>query len=251
MTIPRTLTAEEFKGAPVEDQALYAPTDDGNYSFIGENAGELRRAKLRASGDADKIAKERDALKLKIAEYEKAQLEAEHAEKVKSNDVKEVDAAWKTKHEKEIQAREEKINALTQRILRQERDATIDKIATDIALPENVHLVKLMLKDRIDFTIDANGQTQPVVLDEEKKVTRDSIKDLTKEITKDKRNAHILKGVDDYGSGATKSPTESLQVKPAEGSKLSRDIEKIASDHEKFMQMTPAEKLKFITKGGY
>ena len=247
MPIERTLTAEQFKKESADDQAMYALADDGTYQFVGENADALRRKSLRASQDTEKITKERDTLLAKLAKYEEAQRDAEHAEKVKSNDVKEVDAAWKVKHSKEIQAREDKINKLTQTILKQRRDSIINEVAEKIALPESVHLVKLMLRDRVDVTIDERGETQPVIYDADKKVTRDTIKDLTKEITKDKRNAHILKAVD-KGSGAIPTQQPKVESKPPVADIGKNSTQKMFAEYHAYKALPASEKVKFLAK---
>lgn len=246
MAIERTLTADEFKKYPANDQALYSKADDGTYEFVGENASELRRSGLRHQQEADKIAKERDALKLQIEKMEQSQRDNEHDERMKSADVKDIDAAWKVKHTKELQARDERINRLTQVLLKQRRDAIVNDIAEQIALPSSVHLVKLILRDRIDVTIDENGETQPVIYDEERKVTRDTLKDLTKSIQKDKRNEHILKGAN-VGSGATKAETP---VEPSPVADRQTSTKDQFAEYFNYKGMSAADKVKFLQSRG-
>ena len=247
MPIERVLTAEQFKKESPEDQALYSVADDGTYTFVAERTDDLKSKNVRTSKEADKLIKERDLLQAKLDKYEQSKRDAEHEEKVQSHNVKEANAAWQTKLNKEISAREEKINKLTQTILKQRRDTIINEVAEQIALPESVHLVKLMLRDRVDVTIDERGDTQPVVYDADKKVTRDSIKDLTKEIVKDKRNAHILKAAD-VGSGATP------QTKPQVEAKLNLEdlgknsAQKMFAEYHGYKALSAKDKMAFLNK---
>lgn len=206
MVIPRTLTEEAFKSAPTEDQSMYAKGEDGSYNFVGENAAELRRGKTRVAAEKEAAMKELDDLKSKFTELESLKQDQEHQDKIKTaSDAKTIDEAWKTKHTKEIQAREEQIHKLKSTILNQFKNGVVSDIASQIALPDAVDVVKLIIQNRIKVTIDNKGNPVPIVFDDEGQETRDSIKDLTKELEKDKRYERIMKGAD-VGSGATRTP---------------------------------------------
>lgn len=259
-TIKRELTAEEFKAATPEDQALYTKGDDGNYQFIGENAGELRRAKSRVSTDLSKVTRERDAALSKLAEYEQQQEDASREKEAKATaDVKKIDEYWKAKYNKELQSKDQQIEKLNQSIIRQYRDSIISSQASKLALPEHDYVIRLALGQRIHATLDLDGQPQTVIHDMDGRPGHDTLEDLTKEFKKDPRFRPLLKGAD-VGSGTAKPAQQQPQPQPqqttAESSSPTRPatpqfqqapIEEAANNFRKFSEASPDRLAQFLT----
>ena len=220
MSIVREINEEAYKALPSADQPFYQAGEGGKYLFSATDPSETKQVKTRATDDIEKVAKERDALKSKLDAYEAKQREAEHASKVASQNVDEVNAAWETKHKQEVQVLKDQNDKLQKQILRQYRDVLITEHAQELALPEYFDLAKLLLKDRIDATFDAKGNPQAIVYDEDKKLSRQSIKELVKSIKADKRYAKIMKGAD-VGSGA-QGISETFQPVPTAPSPVSQ-----------------------------
>lgn len=213
MVIPRTLSADEFKAAPPDDQSLYSKGDDGNYNFIGENAGELRRGKSRVSGDLAKAQRERDEALSKLQEFERVQAEAaqekEAKEAKKTADVKQIDEYWKTKHQKELKNKDETISRLQESIVSGYRDSVVNAQASKLALPGHEYVIKLALKERINASLDSDGRPQTIIYDQDGRPGHDTLDDLVKDFKKDPRFKALLKG-NEVGSGTAKPPKQSV-----------------------------------------
>lgn len=224
MVIQRELTTEEFDKASVDDQALYSKTDEGKYVFVGENAGELSRAKTRVAAERDKAAKERDELLKQLQEL-RASTEAKKDERdVQTSDAKAIDEKWRTRHAKELGERDQKIQNLEQSILKSKRDQVIQGLAVELGLPETVELFKPLLRERVDMQFDkSTGQPIPVIYDADGRVTSDTLSDLTKELKKDKRYHRLLKGAE-VGSGATKPKTPDVPAKVGDPKQTSQSF---------------------------
>ena len=253
--IKRELTAEEFESASGDDQSLYSKTDEGKYVFVGENAGELSRAKTRVAAERDKLARERDEALKQLAELKEAgQAKADERE-VKTADAKAIHEKWQTRHAKELGERDQQIKGLQQLILSSKRDQIINDLANELALPETVELFKPFLRERIEMQFDkTTGQPTPVVYDSDRQVTADTIQDLTKEIKKDKRYHKFLKGAE-VGSGATKPKTPDVNAKIGDPAKPSTGfgggLKQPIKDASGFLtSKDPAEMQRFLESMG-
>lgn len=246
MTIQRTLSADEFRGASAEDQALYAEADDGNYTFVGENAGELRRGKTRLSADLAKTARERDELAAKLAEYERGKEEAAHEKETKASvDAKRIDEYWKAKHAKELKAKDDHIKRLEQSALRQYRDSIVTSQASKLALPEHEYVIKLALEKRINATLDSEGKPQTVIYDSDGRAGHDSLADLEKEFKKDARFKKLLKGAD-VGSGTATPPPAKMLKDDKPSISLQQQSKDTAAELSAFRAAAPDRLAKFL-----
>lgn len=249
MVIPRTLSADEFKAAPSEDQSLYAKGDDGSYSFVGENAGELRRGKIRVSTDLTKAQRERDAALQKLAEIEQREeavaKEKEEKEAKASKDVKKIEEYWQTKMNREIKSRDDAIAKLRNSALKQYQDGIISSQASKLALPDHEYVVKLALEKRIKATMDSDGNPQTVIYGSDGQPGHDTLEDLAKEFKKDPRFKSLLKGAE-VGSGASKPQQQASVLKEEKPlSTLSTPAETV-SEYRAFGQASPDRLAKFL-----
>ena len=261
MSIKRELTADEFKAASAEDQALYSKGDGDNYTFIGENAGELRRAKSRVATDLSKVTRERDAALSKLAEYEQQQEDASREKEAKATaDVKKIDEYWKAKYNKELQSKDQQIEKLNQSIIRQYRNSIISSQASKLALPDHDYVIQLALGQRIHATLDPDGNPQTVIHDLDGRPSHDTLEDLAKEFKKDPRFRPLLKG-NEVGSGTAKpvtpppQPQAQQQQTTTEASTPTRPpapqfqqapIEEAANNFRRFSEAGPEPLAKFL-----
>ena len=216
MSIEKFLTEEQYKEYPEEDRNLYVQGQDGKYAFVGENAGELRRAKIRISADLTKTQRERDEALKKLAEIEQSQEESAREKEVKSTtDVKKIEEYWTAKLNKVVQEKDATIKRWEQSALNQYRDSLITSQAAKLALPEHEYVVKLALEKRINAKMDSEGRPQTVIHDVHGQPGHDTIDDLVKEFKADTRFKTLLKG-NDHGSGTVK-PQEQATTKPDTG----------------------------------
>ena len=247
MVIPKTLTAEEFKSAPPEDQALYSKGEDESYTFVGENAGELRRGKSRVSAALEKVQRERDEALSKLNDYEESKAQAELAKEEQAKeaaDAKQIDEYWKGKHQKEIKAKDEIINKLNQSIINQYRDSVITTQASKLAMPEHDYVIKLALRQRINATIDSEGRPQTVVYDQDGRPGHDTLDDLAKEFKKDPRFKSLLKGAE-VGSGTAK-PQEASAPPASVKEPAVQSSEQLAADFRRYSQANPDRLAQFL-----
>ena len=249
MVIPRTLTADEFKAAPADDQALYAQGEDGSYSFVGENAGELRRGKIRVSTDLNKAQRERDSALQKLAEYEQKQEDAakeKEAKEAKSTqDVKKIEEYWQTKMNREIKSRDEQINKLRNASLTQYQNSIISAQASKLALPEHEYVIKLALEKRVKATLDNDGNPQTVIYGNDGQPSHDTLEDLAKEMKKDPRFKTLLKGAE-VGSGTTKPQKQPSLLKEEKPLSPLGSSKEQAAEFQHFRQATPDRLAKFL-----
>lgn len=247
MVIPKTLSADEFKAAPPEDQALYSKGEDDSYTFVGENAGELRRGKSRVSAALEKVQRERDEALAKLTDYEESKAQAELAKEEQAKeaaDAKQIDEYWKGKHQKEIKAKDEIINKLNQSIINQYRDSVITSQASKLAMPEHDYVIKLALRQRINATIDSEGRPQTVIYDQDGRAGHDTLDDLAKEFKKDPRFKSLLKG-NEVGSGTAK-PQEPSSPPASRKETPNQPIEEQAHDFRRFSQAGPDKLTQFL-----
>ena len=224
MGIEKLLTEEQFKEYPEEDQSLYVKGQDGKYAFVGENAGELRRAKIRVAADLTKAQRERDEALKKLAEKEQSHEEAEREKEIKSTtDVKKIEEYWQTKLNKVIQEKDATIQRWEQSALNQYRDSLITSQAAKLALPEHEYVVKLALEKRINAKMDAEGRPQTVIYDAHGQAGHDTLDDLIKEFKADSRFKRLLKG-SEHGSGTVKQQTDQPPAPPSTEPKTMRQL---------------------------
>ena len=212
MVIPREITTEQFEEASVEDKAMYEPGEEGKYVFVGQNAGELKRAKERVSSEKNIMSQEVAALKSKVREYESAKEDAEHKKAVAKADSEAVNKKWQQKYDRDLAEQKQLLERLQSTVRQQHRQQTIDKEVEQVALPQYKEIVKMLYDKRVDVELDDDNIPTIVVKDEEGKNSLDTIKDLTESLKKDKRYSEILKG-DSLGSGTVrrKKPDDKRQ----------------------------------------
>lgn len=245
MAIQRELTTDEFNAASVEDKALYSPGEGGKFIFVGENAGELRRAKARISSDLDVVSKERNELRAQLESYQKAKEQTDHDDKVKTKDVKTIDESWKARVAKLEQANAEKVSKLERHIIKSNRDSTITELANSLALPEFVDVFKSVLRERIGVKLDTDFAPIPVVYDSAGKETRDTIKELTADIKKDSRYKRLLKGADLRGSGATDSQQPASLPRIGDQGKQAQ-VSNLSTNFGRFLEAPPDQLEKML-----
>ena len=209
MVIPREITAEQYDEATPEDKAMYEPGEEGKYTFVGQNAGELKRAKERVSSEKNIMSQELAALKSKVRDYETSREEAEHKKAVAKADSEAVNKKWQQKYDRDLKEQKQLLERLQTTVRQQHRQTAIENEVSQVALPQYKEIVKMLYDKRVDVELDSDNIPTIVVRDEEGKNSLDTIKDLTESFKKDKRYAEILKG-ESVGSGAVK------QVKPDE-----------------------------------
>ena len=213
VAIPRNLTAEDYKSLSDEDKALYSHGEDGNFTFIGENAPELKRAKLRVSQENKEMRKEMADLKKTLEDQEKSRLDADADEARKKGDIDKIDAAWKNRFDTEIAAREEKLAAMQRAILNQHKEAVITKAVAEHALPGKENYLKLYLQTYLKVEADEGGSPKVVVLDDKtQKATKLTVDKLLESMHTNKEHDFALRGTS--GSGAKDEPTIEPQINP-------------------------------------
>ena len=204
MVIPREITAEEYEKASDEDKAMYeAGSEEGKYSFVGVNAGELKRAKERVSSEKNLVKQELEALKKKVSAFEAAKEEAEHKKVVDRADSEAVNKKWQQKYDRDIAEQKQNLAQLQDAIRQQHRNTVIENEVASSALPQFKDIVRMLYDKRVDVELGDDNIPKIVVKDEDGKVGFDTIKDLTASLKKDSRYKDILKG-DSVGSGAVK-----------------------------------------------
>lgn len=203
MVIPREITTEQYEEASAEDKAMYEPGEEGKYNFVGQNAGELKRAKERVSSEKNLMSQELAALKSKVREYESIKEEAEHKKAVAKADSEAVNKKWQVKYDRDLKEQKQLLQQLQSTVRQQHRQTAIDNEVSQVALPQYKEIVKMLYDRRVDVELDSDNIPTVIVKDEEGQNSLETIKDLTESFKKDKRYKEILKG-DSVGSGTVK-----------------------------------------------
>ena len=203
MVIPREITTEQYEEATPEDKAMYEPGEDGKYNFVGQNAGELKRAKERVSSEKNLMSQELAALKSKVREFESIKEEAEHKKAVAKADSEAVNKKWQQKYDRDLKEQKQLLEQLQTTVRQQHRQTAIDNEVSQVALPQYKEIVKMLYDRRVDVELDSDNIPTVVVKDESGQNSLETIKDLTESLKKDKRYKDILKG-DSVGSGTVK-----------------------------------------------
>ena len=145
--IVRELATAEYEALPDVDKNLYVAGEDGKYTFVGENAGELKRGKLRLSQEKEELRIKMSELEKQLKGQEDANADADKARK--AADAEKLDAAWKGKYDADVGARDARIKALEANIIRQHKAATIAKMVAEHALPDKKGHLELYLKQHL------------------------------------------------------------------------------------------------------
>ena len=196
--IVRELATAEYEALPDVDKNLYVAGEDGKYTFVGENAGELKRGKLRLSQEKEELRIKMSELEKQLKGQEDANADADKARK--AADAEKLDAAWKGKYDADVGARDARIKALEANIIRQHKAATIAKMVAEHALPDKKGHLELYLKQHLKSELGEDGAPRVIVLDGDEKDTRLSLDKLMEQLHTDKSINHTLRGTS--GSGA-------------------------------------------------
>ena len=152
-------------------------------------------------------------LEKKLAEDEKDKLDADADASRKKGDIDKLDLAWKSRLEKEIAAREEKISAMQKSMLRQHKETLITKMVAEHALPGKESHLKLYLKSYLKVDADEDGSPKVTILDdateEPTKLTVDKLMD---KLHNDSQHDFALRGTS--GSGAKDEPKIEPTINP-------------------------------------
>lgn len=192
-----------------EHDAL-APALKVEYKAVGEDfeldaegaddVGELRRAKDREAGEAARLKTENAALTTKLTDAVAKLDTITSADQRRAGDVVALENSYKAKLETQRNEYEGKLTVKDKFI----QSTLVDTVATQLASElsgENAEVLIPHIKSRL--SADLSG-TVPLtrVLDKEGKPTANSITDLKKEFSEDKRFAPIIIASRASGSGA-------------------------------------------------
>ena len=255
MPIERSLTTEQYQALPEIDKPLYEATDSGGYQFSGGNVGALKRAKDHEVAKRRDVTKELESIKKQLASIESAKADAEHNKAVETQNNEALNKSWQEKFDKAIAKEQERSAKLQESIRRSHLESVINDVTNDLSVPKFAHLVKPMIEKRIDVKLNDDGRPQTIIRDLEGNETENTIKDLTKELRADKRNADVLKDIP-VGSGTTDQPkSQDLQVSdpkvepsPFEGlgyqPKLSKE-DRLLDEFRRVVKTTPQRVTEF------
>ena len=209
--IVRELATAEYEALPDVDKNLYAAGEEGKFTFIGENAGELKRGKLRLSQEKEELRNKMTELEKQLKGKEDANADAEIARK--AADAEKLNTAWKSKFDTEVGARDSRIKALEANIIRQHKAAVISKMVAEHALPDKKGHLELYLKQHLRSELGEDGTPKIIVLDGDEKETHLKLDKLMEQLHTDKSINYTLRGTS--GSGADDEPGNKPAPTPA------------------------------------
>ena len=229
--IARELSAGDYEQLPANDKELYAAGEGGKFIFIGENAGELKRGKLRLSEDNKNMRDKMSELEKKIKGQDDANADADKARK--AADAEKLDAAWKGKYDADVGTRDAKIAALEANIIRQHKAAVISELVAKHALPDKRGHLELYLKQHLRTELGEDGSPKVIVRDADEKDTTLTVDKMMEELHNDTSINYSLRGTS--GSGADDKPTGNNPPTPTPAQPI--------GDHGQPTKLTLAEKI--------
>lgn len=206
ISIPRTLSADDYLSLSADDRVLFEKDEGGKYKFMAENAGELRRAKERISAKEKEQREELRELKERMLQLEDSRgggqqdAEALAREKREKAEIERLEQMYKSK----LSKKDEELNAKLKEIADREaayvgyrRTREVDRVANEIAneLAISPYLMLPHIKSRLGYEL-VEGKDHVFVADSSGQRTHETIDDLKKSLKEDKRFAAAIKAYD-------------------------------------------------------
>lgn len=175
--------------------------DAEEYDNGEEDAGALKRSLDAERAEKQRIAQERDALKLKETDAEKAAREAREKAIREGGNAAEIEAMYKKKALEDRAAADKILADREKEIHRLALEVEVSRIANLFTIPE---VMKPIIRQQLKCEFDSNGQTLIRVLDSSGQPTANSIAEFEKNLLAKPEYKSIIPSSNGSGSGATK-----------------------------------------------